>query len=60
MILHELSAGEAIRQIRNGEITSEELVHGCLNQIEKVDATAELKHKRNEEAGRRQRRPPAC
>ena len=38
MTLFELSAAEAISKIRNGEITSEELVHACLNRIEEVDA----------------------
>ena len=38
MTLFELSATEAISKIRNGEITSEELVHACLNRIEEVDA----------------------
>ena len=37
MTLFELSAAEAISKIRNGEITSEELVHACLNRIEEVD-----------------------
>ena len=37
MTLFELSATEAISKIRNGEITSEELVHACLNRIEEVD-----------------------
>ena len=38
MTLFELSAAEAISKLRNGEITSEELVHACLNRIEEVDA----------------------
>jgi len=37
MTLFELSATEAISKIRNGEITSEELVRACLNRIEEVD-----------------------
>ena len=37
MTLFELSATEAISKIRNGEITSEELIRACLNRIEDVD-----------------------
>ena len=35
----ELSATEAIGKIRNGEITSEELVRACLDRIEEFEAT---------------------
>ncbi len=34
MTLNELSATEAIRKIRNGEMTSEELAQACLDRIE--------------------------
>lgn len=37
MNLIELSATEAARKIRDGEITSEELVQACLDRIEQVD-----------------------
>ena len=37
MTLFELSATEAISKIRNGEITSEELIRACLNRIQDVD-----------------------
>ena len=37
MTLIELSATEAARQIRDGEITSEELVQACLDRIEQAD-----------------------
>ncbi len=37
MTLIELSATEAARKIRDGEITSEELVQACLKRIEQVD-----------------------
>ena len=37
MTLFELSATEAISKIRDGEITSEELIRACLNRIEDVD-----------------------
>ncbi len=37
MTLNELSATEAIGKIRDGEITSEELVQACLDRIEQVD-----------------------
>ena len=39
MTLIELSAAEAIGKIRNGEITSEELVQACLDRIEEHEAT---------------------
>ncbi len=41
MTLIELSATDAIRKIRNGEITSEELVQACLDRIEQVDGEIE-------------------
>ncbi len=41
MTLIELSATEAIRKIRNGEITSEEMVQACLDRIEQVDGDIE-------------------
>ncbi|MEE8187899.1 MAG: amidase [Kiloniellales bacterium] len=41
MTLIELSATEAIRKIRNGEITSEELVQACLERIEQADGEIE-------------------
>ena len=41
MTLIELSATEAIGKIRNGEITSEELVQACLDRIEQVDGDIE-------------------
>ncbi len=37
MTLNELSATAAIGKIRDGEITSEELVQACLDRIEQVD-----------------------
>jgi len=41
MTLHELSATEAIVRIREGEISSEELVTACLERIEEVDGDIE-------------------
>ena len=41
MTLIQLSATEAIGKIRNGEITSEELVQACLDRIEQVDGEIE-------------------
>ena len=41
MTLFELSATEAIRKIRDGEITSEELVQACLDRIDQVDGEIE-------------------
>ena len=41
MTLFELSAAEAIGKIRNGEITSEELVQACLDRIEQADGEIE-------------------
>ncbi|MBC8338242.1 MAG: amidase [Alphaproteobacteria bacterium] len=41
MTLVELSAAEAIEKIRDGEITSEELVQACLDRIEQVDGDIE-------------------
>jgi Asp-tRNA(Asn)/Glu-tRNA(Gln) amidotransferase A subunit family amidase len=41
MKLIELSATEAVHKIRNGEITSEELVRACLDRIEQVDSDIE-------------------
>ncbi|NQV85205.1 MAG: amidase [Rhodospirillales bacterium] len=41
MTLIELSATEAIQQIRDGEISSEELVQACLDRIEQVDGEIE-------------------
>ncbi len=41
MSLFELSAVKAIRQIRNGEVTSEELVQACLDRIEQADGEIE-------------------
>ncbi len=41
MTLSQLSATEAIGKIRNGEITSEELVQACLDRIEQVDGEIE-------------------
>jgi Asp-tRNA(Asn)/Glu-tRNA(Gln) amidotransferase A subunit family amidase len=47
MTLNELSATQAVRKIRDGEITSEELVQACLDRIEhaegEVQAWAHLK-----------------
>ena len=37
MTLFELSATEAISKIRDGEITSEELIRACLSRIEDID-----------------------
>ncbi len=37
MSLIELSATDAVEKIRNGEITSEELVQACLERIDQVD-----------------------
>jgi Asp-tRNA(Asn)/Glu-tRNA(Gln) amidotransferase A subunit family amidase len=39
MNLFQLTATEAARQIRKGEITSEELVKSCLNRIKEIDDT---------------------
>ena len=39
MTLVELSATEAIGKIRNGEVTSENLVQACLDRIEEFEAT---------------------
>ena len=41
MTLSELSATEAIGRIRNGEITSEELVQACLDRIDQADGAIE-------------------
>ena len=41
MALNELSAAEAIGKIRNGEVTSEELVQACLARIEQADGEIE-------------------
>ena len=41
MTLTELSATEAMRKIRDGEITSEELVLACLDRIEQADGEIE-------------------
>ncbi len=41
MTLIELSATDAIRKIRDGEITSEELVQACLDRIEQVNGEIE-------------------
>ena len=41
MTLIELSATEAIQKIRDGEITSEELVQACLDRIEQADGEIE-------------------
>ena len=41
MTSNELSAAEAIRKIRNGELTSEELVQACLDRIEEADGEIE-------------------
>ncbi len=41
MTLIELSATEAIGKIRNGEITSEELVQACVDRFEQVDGEIE-------------------
>ena len=41
MTLFELSATEAIGKIRDGEITSEELVQACLDRIDQVDGEIE-------------------
>jgi Asp-tRNA(Asn)/Glu-tRNA(Gln) amidotransferase A subunit family amidase len=41
MTLNELPATEAIGKIRNGEITSEELVQACLDRIEQADGEIE-------------------
>ena len=41
MTLSELSATEAIGRIRNGEITSEELVQACLDRIDQADGEIE-------------------
>ena len=41
MTLSELSATEAIDKIRDGEITSEELVQACLDRIEQADGKIE-------------------
>ena len=39
--MNKLSATEAIQKIRDGEITSEELVQACLDQIDQVDGDIE-------------------
>ena len=39
--MFELSAAEAVGKIRNGEITSEELVQACLDRIEQADGEIE-------------------
>ena len=41
MTLNELSATEAIGKIRDGEITSEDLVQACLDRIDQVDGEIE-------------------
>lgn len=41
MTSNQLSATQAIGKIRNGEITSEELVQACLDRIEQVDGEIE-------------------
>ena len=41
MSLIELSATKAIAQLRNGEITSEDLVQACLERIDQVDGEIE-------------------
>ncbi len=41
MSLHELSATDAAPKIRDGEITSEELVRACLDRIDHVDGEIE-------------------
>ena len=41
MTLNQLSAAQAVGKIRNGEITSEELVQACLDRIEQVDGEIE-------------------
>ena len=41
MTLVELSAAEAIQKIRDGEITSEELVQACLDRIDQADGEIE-------------------
>ena len=41
MTLIELSATEAIQKIRDGEISSEELVQACLDRIDQVDGEIE-------------------
>ena len=41
MTLSKLSATEAIGRIRNGEITSEELVQACLDRIDQADGEIE-------------------
>jgi len=41
MSFYQLSATEAARKIREGDITSEELVQACLNRIEEIDDTVQ-------------------
>ena len=41
MTSNELSATEALRKIRNGEITSEEMVRACLERIDQADGEIE-------------------
>ena len=41
MTLFELSAAQALGKLRNGEITSEELVQACLDRIDQVDGEIE-------------------
>ena len=41
MMLTELSATQAAGKIRDGEITSEELVQACLERIDQVDGEVE-------------------
>ena len=41
LTINELSAAEAAGKIRNGEITSEELVQACLDRIEQADGEIE-------------------
>jgi Asp-tRNA(Asn)/Glu-tRNA(Gln) amidotransferase A subunit family amidase len=41
MSLIELSATEAVQKIRDGEITSEELVRACLDRVDQVDGDIE-------------------